>query len=345
MMSIRLFTAICWALAGAFFGAYGVAAQEVTLRLHHFLPPQAVVPANFLTPWAEKVKMESDGRIDVEIFPAMQLGGRPPSLYDQARDGVVDVIWTLPGYSPGRFPKSETFEMPFLPASAEATSKAAWDFYERHLRDEYADIKVIAVHVHGPGLLHVKGDGVSKLEDMAGKKLRGPTRMINRLIEQLGAIPVGMPVPTVPEALTKGVIDGTVIPWEVTRPLKIAELVSSHTEFAGDRGLYTALFVFAMNKKRYDALPDDLKAVIDNNSGREIAAWVGRVMDEGDGPAKKFAEDRGNRIITLNAEETNRWKAVSMKLVDAWIAETQERGIDGAKLYEDAQRLILTYAK
>lgn len=345
MMLISYLKATCGAFAVMWLCALPAAAQEVTLRLHHFLPPQAVVQADFLTPWAEKIAQESGGRVAVEIYPAMQLGGRPPSLYDQVRDGVVDVVWTLPGYTPGRFPKTETFEMPFLPASAQATSQAAWDFYERYLQDEYSDVHVITVHVHGPGLLHVKGDGISRLEDMAGKKLRGPTRMVNRLIQQLGAIPVGMPVPTVPEALTKGVIDGTVIPWEVTRPLKIAEIVSSHTEFAGDRGLYTAFFVLAMNKDRYESLSEDLKAVIDDNSGRETAAWIGRVMDEGDGPAKKIAEDRGNRIITLNAEETNRWKSASKALVDAWIAETTERGFDGAKLYEAAQGLISNYAK
>lgn len=339
---IRIFLAVAvafWLLPNAAFS------QDVTLRLHHFLPPQAVVPANFLRPWAEKLKAESEGRITVEIYPAMQLGGRPPALYDQVRDGVVDIVWTLPGYSPGRFPKTEVFELPFMPASAEATSKAAWAFYEMHLRDEYGDVKVLAVHVHGPGLIHTKGEGIAKLEDMRGKKLRGPTRMVNRLIEKLGAVPVGMPVPTVPEALTKGVIDGTVIPWEVTLPLKIAEIVSSHTEFTGDRGLYTAFFVLAMNKAKYEALPDDLKAVIDKNSGMETAAWLGRVMDEGDGPAKNAAENRGNKIITLNNAETERWKAASGSVVIAWIKEMSERGFDGTQLYQDAQLMISTYAE
>src|SRR3546814_177304 len=95
------------------------AAQEVALRIPHFLPPQAPVPANFIAPWAEKVTRESGGRIAFEIYPSMQLGGKPPALYDQARDGVVDIIWTLTGYTPGRFPGTEAFELPFVPARAE----------------------------------------------------------------------------------------------------------------------------------------------------------------------------------------------------------------------------------
>jgi TRAP-type C4-dicarboxylate transport system substrate-binding protein len=247
------------------------AAQDVTLRIHHFLPAPAPVPKNFITPWAEKVTKEAGGKLKVEIYPAMQLGGRPPALIDQARDGVVDIVWTLPGYTPGRFPGTEAFELPFVPASAEATSQAAWDFYEKYLKKEFESVHVIAVHVHGPGLLHVKGNGVTKLEDLKGLKLRGPTRQATALLSALGATPVGMPVPAMPEALSKGVIDGTVIPWEVTTPLKVAQLVQSHTNFTGSRGLYTSFFVFAMNKAKYDGLPADIKKVIDANSGKEAS--------------------------------------------------------------------------
>ena len=324
--------------------ADAAAAETVTLKLHQMLSPQAQIPAGFLEPWARKVEEESNGRIRIEHTPSMQLGGKPPALYDQVKDGVLDITWTLSGYTPGRFPKSEVFELPFMPASGEATSKAAWEFYERHLSDEFKDVHVIAVHVHGPGLLHVKGDGVRRLEDMAGMKLRGPTRMIIRLLEALGATPVGMPVPEVPQSLSRGVIGGTVIPWEITRPLHIAELVDTHTEFSGKRGLYTAFFIFAMNKDSYAELPDDLKAVIDANSGMMASAWAGRVMDEGDAPAKKIALDRGNTIIVLDEAETERWKEASKVVIDGWITEMDENGIDGAALYEEAKALIAKHA-
>jgi TRAP-type C4-dicarboxylate transport system substrate-binding protein len=319
-------------------------AQEVTLRIHQFLPPQAPVPKNFIAPWAEKVSKESGGRIAFELYPTMQLGGKPPALYDQARDGVVDIVWTLTGYTPGRFPGTEAFELPFMPASAEATSQAAWKFYEKYLTDEFKDVHLIAVHTHGPGLLHVKGNGVEKLEDMQGLKLRGPTRQANALLSALGATPVGMPVPAMPEALSKGVIDGTVVPWEVTTPLKVAELVDSHTYFAGTRGLYTSFFVFAMNKARYESLPADLKAVLDANSGLVASKWVGRVMDEGDAPGIKVAKESGNRMILLGETEVERWKTAAEPVVDAWIEEMNAKGYDGAAMVADAKALIAEYA-
>jgi TRAP-type transport system periplasmic protein len=320
------------------------AAQDVTLRIHHFLPAPAPVPKNFITPWAEKVAKEAGGKLKVEVYPSMQLGGRPPALIDQARDGVVDIVWTLPGYTPGRFPGTEAFELPFMPASAEATSQAAWDFYEKYLKKEFESVQIIAVHVHGPGLLHVKGDGVTKLEDLKGLKLRGPTRQATALLAALGATPVGMPVPAMPEALSKGVIDGTVIPWEVTTPLKVAQLVQSHTNFTGSRGLYTSFFVFAMNKAKYDALPADIRKVIDANSGKETSKWVGRVMDEGDAPGIAVAKKSGNKMITLDAKETARWKEAAAPIADAWIKEMSGKGYPAADMVKDAKALIAKYA-
>lgn len=319
-------------------------AQEVTLRLHQMLPPQATIPAKAIAPWAEKVSQESNGRIKIEQYPSMQLGGRPPELYDQAKDGVVDMVWTVIGYTPGRFPKTEAFELPFMVTTGEATSKAFHEFAEKHAADEFKDVKVIAFHVHGPGLIHSKTP-VNTLEDMKGMKIRGGSRVINQLLEKLEATPVGMPVPGVPEALSKGVIDGTTIPWEVTIPLKVPELVKNHTGFSGDYGLYTLTFVFAMNQAAYDKLPDDLKKVIDDNSGIEAAAMFGRAMDGGDTVGLEIAQKANNNIITLDDEQTKRWQEVAQPVVDGWIAEMDGKGLDGKALVEDAKALIAKHSK
>jgi TRAP-type C4-dicarboxylate transport system substrate-binding protein len=313
---------------------------QITLRLHQMLPPQAAIPARALTPWIEKVERESQGRIKVEHYPSMQLGGAPPSLYDQARDGVVDLIWTVLGYTPGRFPKSEAFELPFMVTTAEATSRAFHEYALANALDEFKDVHPIALHTHGPGLLHVKGEGVRSLEDMQGLKIRAPNRVASDMLSSFGATPIGMPVPAVPESLSKGVIDGVAIPWEVTLPLKIAELVNTHTAFTGDHGLYTSTFIFAMNRDSYERLPADLKQVIDANSGPEVAALFGRAMDEVDVIGRGVAEKAGNSLVTLDAAETARWQEAARKTTEDWIAEMQGKGIDGAGLVADARKRI-----
>ena len=316
-------------------------AADVTLKLHQMLPPQATIPAKVLAPWAEQVEKDSGGRIEVELYPAMQLGGKPADLVDQVRDGVVDVIWTVIGYTPGRFPKSEAFELPFMITNAEKSSQAFYEYYEKHLKDEFADFHVLAVHTHGPGLIHtIESKPVNSVEDMNGLKVRGTSKVVNALLEAMGASPVGMPVTAVPEALSKSVIDGSVVPWEVTPAIKIAELAPNHTGFSGDKGLYTATFLFAMNKEAYDALPDDLKKVIDKNSGMEMARKFGIAMDEGDIRGRKIGEDAGNKIIILDEAETEKWKTLSEKVTTDWIEDMNGKGLDGTALFNDAVALI-----
>ena len=319
------------------------AAQDVTLRVHHFLPTQSTTHARFIEPWAERVEAQSDGRIAVEIYPAMQLGGSPPALYDQAREGVVDIVWTLPGYTPGRFPMVEVFELPFVAAGAEATSQAVQEFYEHNLAEEFADVHVLMLHAHAPGTFHIRGPEVVTLEDLEGLKVRGPTRVSNAALEALGAVPVGMPVPQVPEALSRGVVEATVIPWEVALPLRVHELVNTHTQIGGDRGFYTAVFLFAMNKQVYDGLPDDLRTVIDANSGLALAQEIGRVWDEAEIPGRQAAVDAGNTIVTLAPEEVERWRDVTQPVIDAWIAETNAAGVDGQALLDEARALVAKY--
>ncbi len=318
-----------------------ILAADVTLRLHQFLPAQAVVPKNVLVPWMERIMAESDGRVEIQHFPTMQLGGTPPGLYDQARDGVADIVWTLPGYTPGRFPHSEVFELPFMmtDSNAEATSRAFWDIAEKYMFDaDFKDVKVLGAWVHSPGLIH-SSELITSPSELAGVKLRAPTRVTNMMFSSIGATAVGMPVPAVPEALSKGVIDATVIPWEVTVPLKVPELVSYHLEF-GDASLYTATFVLAMNRDAYDGLPDDLKAVIDANSGADLSAMAGREMQIGDAPGRAMAEELGNTITTLTPEQVEEWRIAASGTIDAWIAEVAELGLDGAALVEEARALI-----
>jgi TRAP-type C4-dicarboxylate transport system substrate-binding protein len=331
------------ALIGAFAAAAvssAAYAQDVTLRLHQFLPPPAPVPAQILKPWAQGVEEASGGRIKIEHFDAMSLGGRPPELMDQARDGVVDLSMTVVGYTPGRFPRTEVFELPFMMTNPVATASAFWEMVETDFQsNEYADVKVLGAWVHGPGQIHT-ADGVNSLEDMKGLSLRGPTRIINNLLAELGAEPVGMPLPAIPEALSKGVVGGTVIPWEVTPAIRLSELVSNHTEFAGEEALYTAAIVLVMNKAKYEALPDDLKAILDAESGAKLSAFATQVMWDMDAPARDIAEGAGNTIVELDEAEVARWKEAAQPVIETWISEMSEKGIDGQALIDQAKALI-----
>ncbi len=337
----RILKSAAFAVLTATAGTGAAFAQEVTLRFQHFVSPLSANPKHFIEPWAKKVEAESNGRIKVEIYPFMQLGGKAPSQYDLIRDGAIDGGWVIPGYQPGRFPEAEALELPFMGTkSAEEASKAAWVYTQKHLMDDFADVHVIAAHMHGRGLVHKKGPAIATVEDFKGLKLRGPSRPATLLLKKLGATPVGMPVPSFPEALSKGVVDGGVITWEMSPSLKLDELTDSHTDVAGDRSLYNLYFIWAMNKAKYDSLPDDLKVVIDANSGFFASAWAGRAHDTGDVEGRAAMVASGNEIAELSAAETDRIKALGAEVTADWIAEMSKRGLDAAALVEDAQAAV-----
>lgn len=176
-------------------------------------------------------------------------------------------------------------------------------------------------------------------------KLRAPTRISNLLLETLGATPVGIPLPATGESLSKGVIDGTVISWEVVPSLRLQELVGYHTEFGGDQGLYTTDIVLVMNKAKYLGLPDDLREIIDNHSGAELSAMAARTMEEFDEAGREAARAAGNEIIVIDGDEEERWKAASEPVYEAWYAEMADKDIDGPALVEQARALIDQYAE
>jgi len=321
-------------------------AQEITLKVAHFLPTSSTTHAKFIVPWCERIREQSSGRLRCQIFPSMQLGGTPPQLFDQARDGIADIVWTLPGYTAGRFPITEVFELPFMTPNATAASQALWTFYERHAVREFEAVKPLALHVHDNGQLHLRDRPIRTLADFKGLKIRAPTRQTNRLLARLGATPVSMPVPALADALSKGVIDGAVVPWEVVPSIKVHEMVRFHSETDPSMpALYTAVFLFAMNRKTYDSLAPELRQVIDANSGLALARELGQLWDGSAPAARRQATERGNLINVVPAAEVARWDRAARPLYAEWIEDMNGRGLDGNALLADARALVAQYAK
>jgi TRAP-type transport system periplasmic protein len=339
--AIRLFGAACVAP----FVRRGARAQAlVRLKLHHFLPPITTGHAKLLAPWAKTLETQSEGRIKIDFFPAMQLGGTPPQLFDQAKDGVADLVWTLPGYTPSRFPRTEVLELPFIASSSGLTnSLAAQELAETELAEDYKEVKLLALWAHDAGCIHAHRP-IATLEDLKGLKLRNPTRLAGEALKALGAISIGMPVPQVPESLAQRVIDGAVIPWEVVPALKVHELVKFHTMILGMPTLYTATFMLAMNRARYDQLPKDLQAIIDANSGMGFARMAGQIWDAQSKAVAEMVRARGNRVIELDMGEKARWIEATSKVQAVWREQVSARGIDGAHLQRRAKALIEKYS-
>jgi TRAP-type transport system periplasmic protein len=315
----------------------------ITLKLHHSFSAVSGVHDKFLLPWARKIETESGGRMRVDIFPSMQLGGAPAALFDQARDGSADIVWTAPTLTPGRFAKIETFELPFLLSRrALVSSKALTDFAAANLQDEFRDFCTICFSCSDSAVIHATRP-VRTTEDMKDFKLHVQTRLAAEAMRALGAHPVMMPRAQLPVAITEHVVDGCLDPWHVVPPLRLNDLLRFHTEFA-DHSPSARTYVLAMNKASYDRLPRELKNVIDSNSGQVAAALAGAMWDQQAAAVANMVVERGDLIVTLLPEAVARWRKATEPVIDAWRKEVKEQKIDGAKLIAAASALLAKYA-
>jgi len=325
--------------------SWSAAAQDITLKLHHLLGPKSPAHTQMLVPWAERIEKSSGGKVKIEIYPAMSLGGKPPQLIRQARDGVVDIVWTVNGYTPGLFPRSEVFELPFVHTNdAVATNLAMQEMFDEYLSEEYKGIKVLFTHVHAGQGIHMVDEVVRSPDDLAGKKMRIPTRTGAWLIEALGATPVGMPVPELPQALSKKVVDGAFIPWEIIPPLKLQELTKYQIEGPNKIRFGTTTFQVSMNQNSWDNLPADVQQAFLDNSGADWHREVGEIWTRTEDGGIALAVKAGNEHIQLTEDELAKFREKLEPVVDRWIAEVEEKGIDGKALVAKARELIAKYS-
>ena len=344
---IQGLTVIAAILAALALSGVPATAQQVTLRLHTLVPPPSNPIKTFLKPWTERIAKASNGKLKVQIYPSMQLGGKPPQLVDQVRDGVVDIVWTLPGYTAGRFPKLEVFELPFVHTDPLSTTLALQDFQAKHLKEEFKDYKVLLLHVHAGSLFMTKRTVITKMSDLKGLKIRTATRAGGWYLKSLGAVPIGAPLPQIPQMLSKGVIEGAMLPFEIAPAIKMQELATHFTQLSGNQPrMNTSTFGLLMNKASYAKLPADLKKVIDDNSGRNIARWVGQNWADIEVPARKVMESKKkNKFHMMPASEVAKMKAAAKPAIDRWLKQMKAKGIDGAALLADARSLIAKYSK
>jgi TRAP-type C4-dicarboxylate transport system substrate-binding protein len=348
MMKFPKRTALTGAIAGlaiAFSGA-SQAAPEYVFKLHHLLAAKSPAQIKMLEPWAAQVAKNSGGKVQIDIYPSMSLGGAPPQLIRQVRDGVVDLIWTVNGYTPGLFPRTEVFELPFIHTNDPgATSRAMYDMFKDDLASEYGGIEVMFLHVHAGQAIHMVDKLVRTPKDMEGLKMRIPTRTGAWVIESLGASPVGMPVPQLPQALSKKIVDGALIPWEIIPPLKLQDQTKYQIEGPNKTRFGTTTFQVSMNKARWDSLPADIQKAFRDASGPDWWQEVGDIWRATDDSGIEIATKAGNEHVQLSDAELAQFRTKLEPVVDRWIAEVKEKGIDGAALVAKARSLIAKYSK
>ena len=312
-------------------------ARTIELKFAHAFSPRHTMQVKVFEPWAEKIGKETNGQVKVTFFPGGALG-KTPDHYDLAEKGIADIIYILHDYTPGRFPMTEVFSLPFMTPTATKTSRAMWKTFEEfpEFQKEYERVKVLALFCHPGGDFHTVRKPIRTIDDFKGMKIRTANPSVTEALKIFGAVPVTTPITETYTALERGVVDGTVVPWEGLGIFKLDDL----TKYATMTNFYTMTMMVVMNKNKWESLPEDVKKVIDQNSGLALSTWCGKVYDETDEPFKQQAVKKGIEIIDLSPADMERLKALTMPMREQWVKNMESRGLPGQAVLDGALKFL-----
>ena len=316
-------------LAGA---AAPARAQE--LRLSTFVPPVHVIYREILVPWAAEVEKETKGQVKVTLYPSMQLGGKPPELFRQAVDGVVDMVFTLPGYTSPAFPRTGIIELPGLKADGFAATDMMWDLLDPYLLPEYKGVKVIALWgAEDAGLMTRTSKAFRSMDDLKGLRLRAPSAAQAKQIQHMGAVPIAAPITEVYPGLERGTMDGAMVPFTTILDFRLGEVARGFTISGPIFG--RSVFLIAMNQKKYDSLSPAARAAIDKLSGRALSRKATEVYIKRAEEAVKSVRGKAD-VVELSKAEQNRISKALRPIIDEWVKESEAKGIPARDMLKRA---------
>ena len=329
------------ALAAVPTAATLAAAAEITLKVSHIVPPSHGLQKDFLEPWIGQLEEKTGGEVAVKIYDETTAFGNIDRQADQVRAGVMDMAVGWNGMPRDRYPAASIIETPFLARYAGSGSEALWNLYkEGMLGDDYKDFKVLALFTHAGGLIHTLDKPVRSPEDLKGLRLRTANPAVSAMLAYLGASPIGLPHAAIYENLQNGNIDGLVTTWDLVDFTKSNELLNYHT----DAGVYVGGFYFVMNRKKYNSLPKNVRAAIDEISGDALVAKFGDWWNKWESPARPMRSNAAIRSSRSTTPRARNGKTRFGPTVEGYLEGLKAKGVKNPKaIYERAQELVAKY--
>ena len=336
------------ALAAGFAGgavalasASPASAQQIDLKVAHFLPTANGMHKDFVEPWSRQLEACSHNKVKITVYPAGTQLANIGRLYDEVNSGVVDIALGLAGIPAGRLNRLRLMELPFMVQTANAASSTLWDLHDL-IKPDFPNMKVLALFASNAGQIHMVSKRVRNTDDLKGMRIRFPSEAIKDMLSYLGAVPVGLPPGAVYENMEKGVIDGAIFTWDAMDSFKLAEVTKYHL----DAKAYVATFWFAMNQRKFDGLPKDVQACINKQSGAALAAKFGTWWNEWDAPGLKLVKEKHQPIDELTAAQRTKWREILKPMIDKYIANVEAKGVKNARdIYNKMQARVATYEK
>lgn len=310
-------------------------AESETIELSYsiFFPPSHI-QCQTAEAWAKEIEKRTNGKVKITVYPAGTLT-KAPQCYEGVVNGISDIGMSCLAYTRGRFPLLEGLDLPLGYPSGTVATRIATKMVQQYQPQEMSDTHVLYIHAHGPGILASKKP-VRTLEDLKGLKIRA-TGLSAKIVQSLGATPVAMSQPETYEALQKGVVEATFCPIETLKGWKQGEVINYVTD-TSVVGYTTAMFV-VMNNDVWGRLPADIQKIFDAVS-QEWVAKQGAAWDKADDEGRKFIKELKREVITLSEAEQKRWTEQVKPVLDEYLGNANEKGLQGESFLADIQALL-----
>lgn len=330
--------ALCLVVLGSFYLFALPAFGQIKLTYSTFFPAphkNCVLAMD----WAKEIEKRTNGKVQITVFPG---GTLTPAdkCYDGVVKGISDIGFSVFAYTRGKFPLTEVADLPLGIKSGAVATRLINEYYKKFMPKELDEVKVMYLHGHGPGILHTKKP-VNKLEDLKGMKIRC-TGMAAKIVEALGAVPVAMPMGETYDALSRGVVDGSMAPQESLQGWKWGEVVKFSIECWG--ASYSSGMFVVMNKEKWNAIPADLQKIIEQIN-EEYAGKQGTTWDEIDKAGRDFTVQRGNQIVSLSQDEDWKWTKKVKPILDEYVKNMKAKGLPGEEVLKFYLETIYKYQK
>ena len=304
--------------------------DPVTLTFGHPFPATDPIQVNVWEPWVEQVREATGGTVDIEIHAGGALAPAP-AVYENTAAGAQDIGWTMPGYTPGRFPITQIIEAPFAFSNAVEGTEVTWQLWETfdEFQAEYDDVKLLSIWAMDTGDLFTRDQPVEALEDVAGLTIRSPAPLQGDALEAMGASAVGMPAPEIYDSVERGVIDGYFLANSATRVFDLGETTSYRTAC----NCYTGAFVLVMNLGQWESLSPAQQEAIESLSGQDLGLQLSAEHQAmADEVEAEYWPAHDVQTIELPDEEFDRWREAVQPVFDGWIEEREADGIPGQQM-------------
>lgn len=305
-------------------------AEPLTLKFAYFGGPTNPTWSKVLVPWSKDVSAASKGTIKIDTYPGGTLGRNPRAQVKLVLDGVTDLAFFVPSYTPGRFPDTEVLELPGIVRNTKESGVGIWRLYQKGLLRGFEKFKVLMLVTTHPYTIHTNYP-VKSIADLKGKKLRAGGPVAGATLRALGAIPVGMPIPSVAQSISKGIISGTASDWNVLYAFRIADV--AHYHYMGLLGAVPIGVI--MKKERWDSLPGAAKAAFDKYSGETLSRRNGKINETVQKEyEEKTRKNPDHHFVDLDAAAEKEWDAALAPVTTAWV-----------KKHPNGQKILATLKK